>query len=415
MKKQKTVYKRPNALLHGVVRLVSKLACRFLFHLKVERNELTGTSGRRILICNHEAAIDFLPVYATVRERCHMVASNSIIMSIPVVAPLAERMGVICKNQFQTTITDMRKMKLAVDNGGLLVIFPAGMMSENGTSTPIPRATAKALKWLDADVYVGKVGGTYLTGPKWSKVSRRGNITLDVYKLADRAEFAALSVEQAEALVDEHLAFDAYRANEVNRVAYKNGDNVEGLEQVLFRCPSCGTDFTVRAEGSRLYCTECGFALESDAYGLLHDPAGGEPRFRYPSDWYAQIEDEIGALVAADPDYEFSAQADIYKINHKKHRYEKAGRGTVTMTFEQFVLSGELFGEAFYQEIPTAPFPILPFQPGKRFEIQVGRDIFRICPDDPQMVMQWIMVLKAAWRLRQGITTRMGHAVSVRR
>ena len=403
MKKQKTVYRRPNGFLYGIVRLVSKLACKLLFPLKVGRNELTGTSGRRILICNHEAAIDFLPVYATVNERCSMVASNSIVMSIPVVAPLAKRAGVICKNQFQTTITDMRAMKRVVDGEGLLVLFPAGMMTESGTSTPIPRATAKALKWLDADVYVGKVGGTYLTGPKWSKVSRKGEITLDIYKLASREEFSALSIEQAEALVDEHLAFDAYRANEVNRIAYKNGDNVEGLEQVLFRCPGCGEDFTVRAEGNRLFCTECGFGLESDRYGLLHAPDGGEPMFRYPSDWYAKIEGEIGALVAADPGYEFFTMADVYKINPKKHRYEKAGRAAVTMTFERFVLDGELFGEEFYQEIPTAPFPILPFQPGKRFEIQVGRDIFRICPDDGRVVMQWILVLKAAFRLRQSL------------
>ena len=406
MKKQKTVCRRPNALLYGIVRLVSKLACRLVFRLKMGRNELTGTSGRRILICNHEAAIDFLPVYAAVRERCHMVASNSIVMSIPVVAPLAARVGVICKNQFQTTITDMRAMKRVVDSEQLLVIFPAGMMTESGTSTPIPRATAKALKWLDADVYVGKVGGTYLTGPKWSGVRRKGRITLDIYKLASREEFSALSVEQAEALVDEHLAFDAYRANEVNRVAYKKGDNVEGLEHVLFRCPVCGADHTVRAKGNRLSCTACGFALESDVYGRFHDPNGGEPLLRYPSDWYAKIERGICDLVAADPTYEFTAMADVYKINEKKHRYEKAGRASVTMTFERFVLDGELFGRPFYQEISTAPFPILPFQPGKRFEIQVGRDIFRICPDDPGMVMQWILVLKAAWRLRRQTAAR---------
>lgn len=401
MKKTKTIYRRPNALLYGIVKLVSKLACTFLYPLKVERNELIGTSGRRILICNHEAAIDFLPVYAAVKEHCHMVASNSIVMSIPVVAPLAARTGVICKNQFQTRITDMRQMKLTVDNGGLLVLFPAGMMTESGTSTPIPRATAKALKWLDADVYVGKVSGTYLTSPKWSKVGRKGKITLDIYKLASREEFTALSVEQAETLVDEHLAFDAYRANEASGVPYKNGDNVEGLEQVLFRCPVCGEDFTIQAAENKLTCTACGFTAESDAYGLLHDPSGGETPFRYPSDWYAKIQQEIFDLVKSDNSYAFTTTGDIYKINEKKHRYEKAGRGTVTMTFDQFVLSGELYGEAFYQEIPTAPFPILPFQPGKRFEIQCGRDIFRICPDDPRMVMQWILILKAAWKVRQ--------------
>ena len=415
MKKTKTVFKRPNALLYGIVRLASKLACTFLYPTKVERNELTGSSGRRILICNHEAAIDFLPVYAAVKERCHMVASNSIIMSIPVVASAAARVGVLCKNQFQTGISDMRNMKRVVDHEGLLVLFPAGMMTESGTSTPIPRATAKALKWLDADVYVGKVSGSYLTSPKWSKVRRKGRITLDIYKLASREEFGALSVEQAEALVDEHLAFDAYRANEAKGIPYKNGDSVEGLEHVLFRCPVCGEDFTMQAEGNRLSCAACGFGLESDEYGLLHDPAGGEPLFRYPSDWYARLEQQVYELVAADPGYRFAAQADIYKINEDKHRYEKVGRGTVTMSFEQFVIDGTLFGKPFYQEVPTAPFPILPFQPGKRFEIQLGRDIFRICPDDGRVVMQWMLVLKAAWRVRQEQDARKEHAVSVRR
>ena len=404
MKKQKTEFKRPNALLYAVVWLVSKLACKFLFRLKVKRNELTGSSGRRVLICNHEAAIDFLPVYASVKERCHMVASNSIVMSIPVVAQLAARVGVLCKNQFQTGISDMRNMKRVVDHGGLLVLFPAGMMTESGTSTPIPRATGKALKWLDADVYVGKVSGTYLTSPKWSKVSRRGRVTLDIYKLASREEFAALSVKQADALVDGHLAFDAYRANEIARVPYKNGDNVEGLEQVLYRCPSCGEEFTIRAEGNRLFCTECGFGLESDVYGMLHDPGGSEPLFRYPGDWFAQQERQVYELVAADPGYRFVTEAEVHKINPQKHRYEKVGRATVTMSFEQFVLEGKFFGERVYQEIPTAPFPILPFQPGKRFEIQVGRDIFRIYPDDPRVVMQWILVLKAAYRLRHAET-----------
>lgn len=401
MRKQKTVYKRPNALLYGLLRLLCRLACTFLYPVKVERNELTGTSGRRILICNHEAAIDFLPVYAAVKERAHVVASNSIVMSIPVIASLAQRVGVICKNQFQTNISDMRKMKLVMDNEGLLVLFPAGMMTESGTSTPIPHATAKALKWLDADVYVGKVAGTYLTSPKWGKVSRRGKITLDIYKLASREEFSALNVEQAEALVDEHLAFDAYRANEANRVPYKNGDNVEGLEHVLYRCPSCGEEFTVRAEGNRLSCTACGFVLESDVYGLLHDPAGGEPLFRYPSDWYAHMEESVYRQVEEDPGYCYTTQADFYKINDKKHRYEKAGRGSVTMTFDKFVLDATLYGEAFYQEIPTAAFPILPFQPGKRFEIQSGKEIFRVCPDDARMVMKWILILKAAYRLRR--------------
>ncbi|MBQ9740016.1 MAG: YscO family type III secretion system apparatus protein, partial [Kiritimatiellae bacterium] len=48
-----------------------------------------------------------------------------------------------------------------IDEEGILVIYPAGLMSDDGTSTPIPAATYSFLKWIKADIYMAKTIGTY--------------------------------------------------------------------------------------------------------------------------------------------------------------------------------------------------------------------------------------------------------------
>ena len=78
-------------------------------------------------------------------------------------------MGVIPKQQFQTTVTDMKNMKAVVEAGQPLVIYPAGLMCEDGLSTPVPKATYKFLKWMNVDVYMARTEGSYFVMPKWSK------------------------------------------------------------------------------------------------------------------------------------------------------------------------------------------------------------------------------------------------------
>ena len=42
---------------------------------------------------------------------------------------------------------------------------------------------------------------------------------------------------------------------------------------------------------------------------------------------------------------------------------------------------------------------MLPFIPGKRFEIQDGEDIYRIVPQNPIVTTEWILTLKAVHKL----------------
>lgn len=397
---KKSSYREPNGFVFAIARLISKFLCKFVYNVKVIRNDLEGKKGRYVIIANHESVIDVLPAYIVVPPKTHFVVSKAMMQSMRI-APLMEMCGAIGKNQFQTSALDMRRMKSVLDHNEPLMLYPAGLMTESGASTPIPTATAKVLKWFKTDIYVSRVNGTYLTNPKWAKVKRRGQITIELYKLASCEEFAALSDEEAAKLVKEHLSFDAYRHNEEKKVFYKNGDNVEGLETVLYKCPVCGNEHGIYVRGkNKLSCKYCGYTVKSDNYGMLSLIGGGDPIYKYPSDWHAYIEESVYEYVKEHRDFVYETHAEIHTINEKKHRYENIGNGVITFDFDKFVMNGTVNGEPFTEVIPTSAFPILPFRPGAYFEIQHGEQIYRILPDDPRIVMKWIFTLKATFRLK---------------
>ncbi len=400
---KKPLIKKPSTFYYGILRTASKFMCKFVYNSKVIKNELTGTKGRRVIIANHEAGIDFMTLAAAIKEKTHFVISNSFYRSLSINGVL-KACAVIPKNQFQTVITDMKLMKAAVDSGRPLVLYPAGLMPENGIATPVPAATGKTLKWLDADVYFAKVSGSYLTSPKWSKVKRKGKITMSITKLISREDLKELSNDQTQKLIEDSLYFNAYKNNETALVEYKNGDNVEGLENVLFKCPECNKEYGLQPVGKKknVLACDCGFTLTADKYGFL-TASNGKPEYKLPCDIYERIEKDLEKEILTTPDFSMNMQADIHMINDKKHKYEIVGEAKLTLDKENLSINGTLKGQPFYKQIFAGFFPTLPFVPGKRFELQADNEIYRIVPKDARAVTKWVNALKIIFKYHKGI------------
>ncbi len=399
MKKSK-LYNKINPIIFYPVKLISKIYSKAFLRLRVKRNEFSCKDGRRkVVIINHESSLDFMIAYSVIPSKIHLVASNSYVRGLSI-HDLMLQCGLIGKNQFSTAVTDMKKMKAVLDDGNVLGIFPAGLMPEAGVATPTPPATAKALKWFDADIYALKISGTYLTTPKWSKVKRKGKCTADLYKLATAEEYAKLSPEEASKLIETHLYFDAYKNNVENKIEYKNGDNVEGLENVLYKCPNCSAEYSIKSKSNTLTCSSCGYSVKSDKLGVLHINSDFPLHFSLVSDWHAYIEKCVYEKIKANPNFKLETIAEIHKINDKKHKFERVGSATVALDMQNFTMEGILFGEKFQKQIYAGNFPILPFVPGKRFEIQDGNDIYRVYPETPERCMEFIFAVKSIFKLR---------------
>ena len=317
-----------------------------------------------------------------------------------------KKLGVIPKQQFQTTVADMKKMKSVVEAGQPLVIYPAGLMCEDGLSTPIPKATYKFIKWMNVDVYMAKTQGSYFVMPKWSGKLRPGRTTMDIFKLFTKEELADLSPEQIRERTEAVLLYDAYREQEENRYGYAGGEDIRGLENVLYQCPSCGKEYTMTVEGkSVITCTACGFTQEMDNRGFFHNREK-EKEIRYVSDWSKLIYRNMEKALQEDDTLRLQADITFRMVDEQKHKMVDVGEGSILLKRGSICLQGTVQNEEVNLRIPVASVPALPFSPGKYLEVQDGQTIYRCAFKDGRPVMKFINMIKCLYQMEQAALTR---------
>lgn len=391
---------RQSLVWYRIVQVISWNVARFIFKRKIIRNEIKGKKGPFVVIANHQAAYDFINLIGVTSTPMVFVISNSFYNALPIKGILS-RLGVIPKQQFQTTVQDMKRMKSVIDEGKPLVIYPAGLMCEDGLSTPIPTATYKFLKWLDADVYVARTYGTYFAMPKWAKGMRAGETRLDVYQLFTREQLAELNVDTIREKTEQALFFDAYREQEDLQVKYRENNNIEGLENVLYMCPHCKTEFSMRIRNKNtIFCENCGYTQQSDAYAFLHHWGEIGEEIRYVSDWSRLIYRELKEKIQQEGEIPLSAATQIHMLADKKNGFIHVGEGNLCLLRDRFVIKADIHGQMRELEIPTATFASLPFSPGKYLEIQDGKEIYRCVLDDGKLVMKFVNMVKIYYELK---------------
>ena len=393
-------YQKPNAFYYRFTQAVSHIVATCVFKRTLLRNDIKDAKGPFVVIANHQAAYDFVNLIGICRRPMSFVISNSFYQSLSIQGIL-DKLAVIPKQQFQTAVSDMKKIRAVIQAGEPIVIYPAGLMCEDGLSTPIPAATYKLFKWLGVDVYMAKTCGTYFAMPKWSSGFRPGKTTLDVYKLFDKDELQTLDAETIKQRAEQALLFDAYREQEQLKVKYKNADDLRGLENVLYICPHCGTEFSIAVKDkSTLYCRHCGYSQTADKYGFFHKNGDVGEELRYVSDWSRHIYRIASERLARGEDACLCAKTAIHMIDPKKKKYRKVGEGTLTLDREKFLIEGDRHGETISLSVPISAFPTLPFSPGKYIEIQDGQTIYRCVLEDGKLAMKFIHMIKIFFELR---------------
>ena len=326
MKKGKNKFKTPNIFIYGIFRLLCRIIAKFKFNLKIEKNEIKKLKGPYVVIANHESVIDFINMTCATKQRITFVLSNSFYYSLKI-HKLIKMVGVIAKQQFQTNPSDLKKMKEAISAKRPLVIYPAGLMTANGVATPIPEATGKFIKWLGVDVYVAKTEGSYLTNPKWGKGFRKGKITLNITKFLSKEELKEKNPEQLQKLICDTLYYDAYKNQETNLVKYKNGNNINGLENVLYWCPKCNKQFTnVIINNNSIKCEHCGNEVYADEYGFLYPKTENDVCFKHPSDWYKELYNNLYKEITTTENYCLESNMTLKMLDYKKHQFVEVSK-----------------------------------------------------------------------------------------
>lgn len=402
---KKKSFKKPNLITYYFTKFLSSVICLFSYKRKFIRNEIKNVKCGYLLLCNHESSLDFIPLMGATKRRMTIVTSKSFYESLPI-NPQMRRLGIIPKQQFQTTLKDMRLMKSAIENNRPLVMYPAGLMPDNGVSTPIPQTTYKFLKWLDTDVYVSRIYGSYFVNPKWGKGFRSGRVFIDIYKLFSKEDLKVLTDEEIKEKLDSAIIFNAYKEQENLKISYKNGENIEGLQNVLYSCPICNKEYSTKIKNTNvIYCENCSFEEQADKFGFLHSNDSIN-EIKYVCDWDKIIYENLRKEVFENPDYSISDETDVYTLDYKKHKYVLSGTGKISINRTSIDLDGVINGEEKHISLNISTIPALASSPGKHIEIQLGNDIYRAKLKDGSHVVKYLHLLKIFFELNNGYSLK---------
>lgn len=393
--------KKPNTIVYALYVFLSKIVSKLIFNLKYDKKQFKEIKGPCLILANHECKLDFIFLTAALKRKAHFVISNSFYQINPI-KPLLSAVQVIPKQQFQTSLSDMRKIKASLENNIPLIIYPAGMMTENGVSTPIPQATGKTAKWLNHDVYIAYITGSYLSNPKWGNKWRKGQMNLSIKKLYSKEELANIDPNEIQERIEKELYYDSYDNQEKLQTKYRGGDNIEGLENVLYWCPKCNSFHSLEVvDKKNLVCKKCGNKAIANKYGFLEKGTEDSIIYKHPSKWSLKIKENLEKEIKDNQEFLLSDYCEIKMINYKKKKFETVGNGLINLNRDRFELEGEVNNNAFLKTFNIDLYPILPFTPGKHFEIQDGKDIYRIILKHKEKTARWMSALEILYKLKQ--------------
>ena len=225
-----------------------------------------------LIISNHVTNYDpILVALSFPGRRIHFVASEHLF-----------RMGLISKvltylfefiprrkgvSGSDTAMSVLRQLR----DGKSVGLFAEGETTWDGKTASVVSATGRLAQMSKCRLVTYRLEGGYLTAPRWGKGIRRGKMYGRIVGIYSPEELKAMGKEEVQRIIERDIYEDALARQQENPVAYGKRRRAEGLENVLFRCPVCGSYANLRSKGNYLYCS-CGEKWEYTAYGRFEPP-----------------------------------------------------------------------------------------------------------------------------------------------
>ena len=264
-----------------------------------------------VVVANHASFVDVGGLIMSMYPNCaNFVISVTQLVQWP---SLIKSMGVLPKKQFTVDTSLIRDIKYVLSCNRPVVIYPEAKLSVVGTPNIIKPAISKLVKMLRVPLVTVCFNGTYLYKPRWAKSKRKLPVRLDVKVAVTPEEIDTITAPEIHDRIVRNLAYDDYAYQLENNIEIDVPDLVEGLENILYKCPECGEEFAMVGHGHTLTCSKCGHSVTQDKLGQL---VGG--KFSKVTDWYKWQTNCVREEISA-PGYRFSSIFRAEKLVGKKY------------------------------------------------------------------------------------------------
>ncbi len=341
--------KKPNGIIAHAVQFAFKIISKkrnveFVYtdeYKKIEKSQA-------IYLCQHKSSLDYIYLFAGMKNlNIHVLCGYQNVFQKRRFG-LLKRLGVIAKMLYQPDVQATMQMLQGIKRGGSLVIFPEGIQSTSGSTHPINPATKNFIKKAGLPVVLVTIKGAYFTRTRYSTDVKKGKITVTFDKLFSAEDCKNLSKEQLHSALLERFKYNEFDEFKDNKVAFKGKlPNIHGLDNIIYKCPECNSEFTFSTENDTMTCSHCGFSVKMDGYYDISNEKGNLP-FKNTDEWYKWQRKVVAKEILSD-DFSLSTKVSIGRINVKKldnnYSLYYYGEGQLTLTNKGLSYVGTADGE----------------------------------------------------------------------
>lgn len=379
------------------VQTASKLAwgtvvfgSRFVFDRKIKvqlENEVGKIEGPAIVLCNHGSFIDFAYAGRILKKsRPHFVVAR-LYFYHKWLGKLIRHFGCIPKSMFSNDVESTKSCMRVLNAGQVLTMMPEARLSTVGKYEGIQDTTFKFIQHANVAVYIVRSCGSYFANPKWGNGMRKGSqVKTELKKLFDAGEVKSLSMEEMKARIDEALYYDEFAWLDSHpELSYKSKTLAEGLENILYLCPSCGSRYTMTAKGRVLTCECCGMQAKVGSRYEFID----EKPFKNFAKWYERQAQETQKIALVEG-YKLESKVELrHSSTDGKSFTRHAGEGYCTLDKTGLSYRGTKDGEEIEKFFPLSQIYRLLFGAGEDFEIYEGKEIWYFRPENRRSCVEW--------------------------
>ena len=351
----------------GILYIILGYVWKLLFYKKYNINvtyktDIKKVKGPIILLSNHASRLDYMfTALPLLPKKFNFVAGyNEFFRSH--LAGIFKIMNVIPKKNFTADIYTIKEVTRIIKKKGNIILYPEGMSSISGANQPVAVGTGKFIKHFKLPVYYSLIKGGYLTSPKYDLNERLGRVEVEYDILLTPEEIEKLSATEIEDLINKTLYHDDYAWNKEQKNEYKVGNSVaHNLHHLLYWCPRCGKEFTMKGEFNKIYCTSCNNgATITNTYEMIpFDDTCIIPSTQ--TEWFNK-ERALAKEEIKDPNFKLTEKVKLgvlplYKNLKNQATSEIVGEGLITLNHDGLTYNGTYNNEVVEMHIGIKELP----------------------------------------------------------
>ncbi|MCL2865347.1 MAG: 1-acyl-sn-glycerol-3-phosphate acyltransferase [Lachnospiraceae bacterium] len=380
--------KSPNPMIYGMAYILLYPFIKLFFNLKVDRRDYKPMDGSYIILCNHTSYMDFLLIMlAMYPQRLNAVAAQMFFFYKPLHKLLA-MMGCIPKNLFDPDPRTIKSIQYVLNRGGKILIFPEGRCSVDGKYMGMHEATGKLIKMFRVPVVSCYVEGAYNCYPMWRRWASYGQIKMTLRNVLTKEQCKSFPVAEINQIINDSLSGVSLPKPTRPLKVFFGMNRAKGLESLLYYCPNCGKEFTLRTKGNYIYCKECGNTAKVNREGRLQTVGSSKIPDTIVKWHKLQINYEKSFLVR--DIFPKGIQVTVRSRSKKGSNLMSCGRGVLRLDQFGWHFKGELYGGQVNLFFPIEVVPAIPFIPNGSFHIYDKGVFLAFTPENPKSIIKYV-------------------------